>query len=121
MSHLHHGCQIKKNNKLRNWDLAFVSRGYCNWKDATGEKGAFSTHQKSATHKRAVEVIFTLPATTGNVGEMLSRAHAWERLENRDYLLKLFQNIRFLSRQGIALCGHDDAMQLHSITTTPQC
>lgn len=57
---------------------------------------------------RRVQLIFTLPATTGNVGEMLSRAHARERLKNRDYLLKLFQNIQFLSRQGIALCGHDD-------------
>ena len=112
----------KKITSLGTGDLAFVSRGYCNWKDATGEKGAFNTHQKSATHKGAVEVIFTLPATTGNVGEMLSRAHARERLENRDYLLKLFQNIRFLSRQGIALRGHDDAnsnfiqlLQLRSI------
>lgn len=39
-------------------DLAFVSRAYCNWKDATGEKGAFNTHQKSSTHKRAVEVMY---------------------------------------------------------------
>ena len=62
----------KKITSLGTGDLAFVSRGYCNWKDATGEKGAFNTHQKRATHKRAVEVIFTLPATTGNVGEMLS-------------------------------------------------
>ena len=49
-----------------------------------------------------------LPASTGNVGEMLSRAHAQERLLNRDYLLKVFQNIQFLARQGIALRGHDE-------------
>ena len=74
----------KKITSLGTGDLAFVSHGYCNWKDATGEKGAFNTHQKSATHNRAVEVIilFTLPATTANVGEMMSRAHARERLEN---------------------------------------
>ena len=90
-----HTCIIavksKKITSLGTGDLAFVSRGYSNWKDATGEKGAFNTHQKSATHKRAVEVMFTLPATTGNVGEMLSQAHARERLTNRDYLLKLFK------------------------------
>ena len=57
---------------------------------------------------RAVEVMFTLPATTGNVGGMLSRAHAHERLANRGLPLKLFQNIQFLSRQGIALRGHDE-------------
>ena len=107
-----HTCMMavksKKITSLGTGDLAFVSRGYSNWKDATGEKGAFNTHQKSSTHKRAVEVVFTLPATTGNVGEMLSRAHAQERLANRDNLLKLFQNIQFLSRQGIALRGHDE-------------
>lgn len=52
--------------------------------------------------------MFTLPATTANVGEMLSQGHARERLANRDYLLKLFQNIQFLSRQGLALRGHDE-------------
>ena len=98
----------KKITSLGTGDLAFVSRGCSNWKDATGEKVAFNTHQKSATHKRAVQVMFTLPATTGNVGEILSRAHAQERLANRDYLLKLFQNIQFLSRRGIALRGHDE-------------
>ena len=107
-----HTCMMavksKKITSLGTGDLAFVSRGYSNWKDATGEKGAFNTHQKSSTHKRAVEVMFTLPATTGNVGEMSSRAHAQERLANRDNLLKLFQNIQFLSRQGIALRGHDE-------------
>ena len=91
-----HTCVMAvKSNKITSLgtgDLAFVSRGYCNWKDATGEKGAFNTHQKSATHKRAVEVMFTLPATTGNVGEMLSQGHARERLANRNYLLKLFSS-----------------------------
>ena len=52
----------RKNTSLGSGDLAFVSRGYSNWKDATSEKGAFNTHQKSSTHKRAVEVMFTLPA-----------------------------------------------------------
>ena len=106
MPYLYYGSQIKK--KIMSLGTGDLARGYSNWKDATGEKGAFNTHQKSSTHKRAVEVMFTLPATTGNVGEMLSQAHALERLENRDYLLKLFQNIQFLSRQGIALCGHDE-------------
>ena len=102
---------VKLNLKIRSLgagDLAFVSHGCSNWKDATGEKGAFNIHQKSSTHKTTIEVMITLPASTGNVGEMLSRAHAQERLLNRDYLLKVFQNIQFLARQGIALRGHDE-------------
>ena len=108
MAFCHTCIMAVKSKKITSLGTGDLARGYSNWKDATGEKGAFNTHQKSATHKRAVEVMFTLPATTGNVGEMLSRAHAQERLANRDYLLKLFQNIQFLSRQGIALCGHDE-------------
>ena len=28
-------------------DEAFVLRGYCNWKDASGEKGGFASHESS--------------------------------------------------------------------------
>ena len=40
---------IKKNKmpSSGNTDQAFISRGYSNWKDATGEKGAFNNHQHS--------------------------------------------------------------------------
>lgn len=89
----------KKILSLGTGDLAFLTQGYSNWKDATGEKGGLNTHQKSATHKEAVEVLIKLPATTRNVADMLSQSHARERIANRDYLLKLFQNIQFLSRQ----------------------
>ena len=61
-------------------DEAFVLRGYCNWKDASGEKGGFANHELSSVHKKAVEVIETLPRTTRDVGEQLSSAHAEEKL-----------------------------------------
>ena len=100
-----------KSGKIRSLgtgNLAFVSRGYCNWKDATGVKGAFNTHQSSSTHKTAVELVVTLPSTTRNVGEMIYSEYARERKSNRDCLLKVFQNIQFLSRQGITLRGDND-------------
>ena len=53
-------------------------------------------------------VTITLPATTSDVGEMLSSQLAKERLERRKYLLKLLSNARFLSRQGLALRGDGD-------------
>ena len=31
-----------------NIDEAFVLRGYCNWKDASGEKGGFASHESSS-------------------------------------------------------------------------
>ena len=47
----------------------------------------------------------TLPATTSDIGEMLSSQLAKERLEHRKCLLNLLSNARFLSRQGLAFRG----------------
>ena len=70
-----------------NIDEAFVFRGYCNWKDMSGGKGGLASHESSSVHKRAVEVIETLPRTTRDISEQLSSAHAEEKLRNRTYLL----------------------------------
>lgn len=50
-------------------DSAFIYGRFCNWKNAIR---CFGSHEDSATHKTAVEVVNTLPKTTGDVGEMLS-------------------------------------------------
>ena len=39
---------------------------------------------------------------------MLSSQYALEKQNNRDYLLKVFQNMQLLARQGIAICGDQD-------------
>ena len=86
-------------------DSAFLFAGFSNWKDATV---AFVTHEKSATHKRAVESVITIPQTTSDVGELLSSAHAAEKRANRQCLVTIAENVRFLARQGIALRGDGD-------------
>ena len=86
-------------------DPAFVYKGYSNWKDATGERGAFNVHSNSKFHKGCTEVAIDLPRTTRDVGELLSSAHAQEKAKNRVYLLKIIQSVRYLARQGLALRG----------------
>ena len=81
-----------------------MSRGFSNWKDACV---SFGKHELSATHKEAVEMILTLPATTKNVGSLLSRQYSQQVATNRKMLLKITSTIRFLTRQGLALRGHD--------------
>ena len=44
-----------------------------------------------------------------DVGESLSSARAQNKAENRRVLQKILQNVKFLGRQGIAFCEHDDA------------
>ena len=41
-------------------DLGFLSEGFSNWTDATI---GFANHEKSTTHKCAVEVVVTLTNT----------------------------------------------------------
>ena len=83
-------------------DSSFIYGGFYNWKDATR---LFNSHKSSKTHKNTVEVVITLPRTTGNVGEMLSSTLAIQKRTNRLYLLKVAQSIKFLARQGIPLRG----------------
>ena len=83
-------------------ERTFISTGFSNWKDATAK---FAKHEGSQCHKDSVLKVMTLPATFGDVGEMLSSQLAKERLERRKCLLKLLSNARFLSRQGLAFHG----------------
>lgn len=83
-------------------DAAFVSKGFSNWKDATG---SFRKHDSCNCHKEAVEKMITLPATTKDIGETLSELHASEKARNRKCLLKILSNLRFLARQGCAIRG----------------
>ena len=51
----------------------------------------------------------TLPRTTQDIGEQLSRVHRAEKEQARDILLLIMSSIRFLARQGLALRGdHSD-------------
>ena len=69
-------------------------------------------HEQCATHNRAVEVVLTLPATTKDIGELLSSAHASEKATNRWCLLKILSNLRFL---------HTKVVQLGDTLNKPSC
>ena len=53
-------------------DFAFLSKGFCNWKDA---KVAFKKHNDFAHHREAVESIITLPRSTWDIAELLDIDH----------------------------------------------
>ena len=63
----------------------------------------FRKHKSSAFHKEAVEKLITLPATTGNIGEMLSALHTSKKAENYKCLLTVLSNLKFLARQNCAI------------------
>ena len=90
------------NMSIRNAEDAFISRGFSNWKLATS---VFRQHEVTRCRKEAIERIVTLPATTSDIGEMLSKAHAQEKRKNGEVLLKILSNLRFLARQACAIRG----------------
>ena len=104
MCFLLHLCESLKEKKLKcsTADIAFITRGYQNWKDATI---AFRNHKSSAYHKDAVAVMITIPATHGDISEYLSSMLALEKQVNRECFMKLLSSIMFLARQGLALRG----------------
>ena len=55
-----------------------------------------------------MEKLLTLPATTTDIGEMLSSTVAQEKAMNRHCLLKVLSTLRFLARQGCGIRGHYD-------------
>ena len=93
----------KKLSSSLRLEYTYISKGYCNWKDATVN---FAAHDKSSCHKEATLKIVTLPATTCNIGEQFSRQYAEQLLEHRQCLLKILSCLRFLCRQGLPIRGH---------------
>ena len=88
----------------KNFEPAFISNGYNNWKKAI-EK--FRLHEKSDCHKESFQKIVSLESEVKDVGELLSHEHAKEKSENRSYLLTILEKIRFLARQNIPFRGHE--------------
>ena len=74
-------------------DDALLTRGYCNWKDATGDKrGGFASHERSHVHKYCLEL---LSKPCRGVAEMLSSSHVRQMATNRDYLRKVLEKNNF--------------------------
>ena len=69
----------------------------------------FRCHEQSKCHQDAVLVMVILPRSCADIGEPLSTAHTKQKAESRRVFLKILHNEKFLARQGIALCGHNDA------------
>jgi len=87
-------CKAIKQGKVRLSGLSeqsFVIKGFTNWKDATR---VFIKHESCDFHKQAVAAL----ANKADIGEMLSKQHALEKISN---LLKVLSSLRFLAGQGL--------------------
>ena len=55
----------------------------------------------SACHREAVQMMTTIPATTGNIGAMLSMESEIHKRNASAALLEIFSTVRVLCRQGL--------------------
>ena len=82
----------------------FVTRGYTNWKDASGDKqGWFVNHERSQFHTYFADLTLK---THKEVGELISTEHEKQKEINCAYLRKLLENIIFLARQRLPMRGN---------------
>ena len=77
-------------------EKVFTEQGFANWKKALEKDKGFDKHEQSEAHKEAIDRYIVIPKTTGDIGEIISEAHSKERFHNRQVLLKILENIRFL-------------------------
>ena len=84
-------------------DDAFIAKGFRSWKKALhiekNKPGAFEKHSQSGSHKSAVERKITLQSKSyRKIPKMVSKSSVNEQKENREILLKIIENVRFLGK-----------------------
>ena len=82
----------------------FISTGFTNWKNA---RTRLRGHECSDCHKEAVE-IFVRSKQATDISEAFSMQLTQEKEINRQMFIKILHSIRYLTRQGIAMRGHDE-------------
>lgn len=84
---------------------AFTADGFGNWK-----KGAnrLEVHEKSEQHLIAFKKLANLESKSPNITEQLSYQLKQNQEAARKCLSAMFSSIKYLTKQGIAIRGHDD-------------
>ena len=90
----------------KNADKAFISNGFTNWQDTGTKNRGFDIHFRSETHREAHKYLFTITNACGDISAQLSTTFNEARSVNRQNLLKILTNVKFLARQVLPLRGH---------------
>ena len=90
----------------KNADKAFISNGFINWQDVRTKNRGFDKHFRSEIHREAHERLFTITDACGNISTPLSTTFNEARSVNRQNLLKILANAKFLAIQALPLRGH---------------
>lgn len=86
-------------------DHAFLSSGFKNWKNATLR---FKKHEKSDSHQVATMRYMAFLKSPG-INSLMSSETKREQSIRRQMLVKEVNSLRYLARQGLAFCGHENS------------
>ena len=92
-------------------DPAFVSKGFRDWKHATGKTGILSVHSRCSTHRSATVAWeqFRLNQHRGStIRQQVERVKHHVVEGNRHYIKSLAEIILLCAHEEIALRGHDE-------------
>ena len=93
-------------------DPAFVTKGFRDWKHATGKKGVLSLHNICSSHKSAVIAWeqFRLNQKRGShIHQQVERVSRQVVEGNRHYIKSIAEIILLCAHEEMALCGHDES------------
>lgn len=76
-------------------ESAFTSTGFSNWKKAMTKDG-FQSHDVSQAHRDATLRVTKIPTEYKNVATSISEQFTMEQRNNRQMLLKILSNVRYL-------------------------
>ena len=88
----------------KNKDLAYIFKGFTSWKKAPK---FFYNHQDSACHQAFSAYHLVIPSCS-DVGEMIDNQIIKRRQMERKYMIDITKCLKFFSRLGIPLQGHDN-------------
>ena len=84
---------------------AFLKKGHQNWRHGLEKARGFQKHEMSKAHKEATIRYVKSSSNQPDVVDIVSSEAEKQRFKNRQMLLKILTNIRFLARQGLPLRG----------------
>ena len=87
-----------------NKEDAYITKGFSSWKKAPK---CFYEQQNSLCHKAAASYNLVVPQCA-DVGKSMDSQLVQQRQLQRKYLLEVIKCLRYLSRQGIPLQGHNN-------------
>lgn len=90
---------------LKNYKPAFVENGFQNLKKV---RERFRDHESSSMHAEAVLKLGADKSASSGVDTLLSKQLENQQKHHRLMLLKFFNAIKYLTRQGLALRGHHE-------------